>query len=175
MAAYFGTSSMTQLEAENYDSGGQDVTYHDTTPGNYYGQYRNEDVDVEWGVCGTWCAAVDHIAPGEWSEYTISVGQTWMYSLTLSDAASANESMHIDLDGASLTGPMTIAATTDPRATSFNYQFKLVPTYVNVCLPKGNHVLRVGFDGPDLNAMALDFVQFVPVGPCAGSDGGDGG
>jgi len=34
------------IEAENYDSGGQNVSYYDTTPGNQGGLYRTDDVDI---------------------------------------------------------------------------------------------------------------------------------
>ena len=158
----FGTASVGQVEAENYDVGGQNISYFDTTPGNFYGQYRGEDVDIEWGMCGIFCADVNHIAKGEWSEYTIQVAQSYSYAITLSYSASLREFMHIDLDGSNVSGTLTVAATTTP-GQPLQYFFKVQPTFVTVCLPAGKHVLRFNFDGPDDNAMALDFVSFQPM------------
>src|SRR5262249_28197149 len=36
-----------RLEAENYNTGGEGVGYHDTTPGNNGGADRTDDVDIE--------------------------------------------------------------------------------------------------------------------------------
>ena len=54
------------IEAEDYDTGGEGVAYHDTTAGNSGGAYRYEDVDIEncsdtgggynvgWTAMGEW-------------------------------------------------------------------------------------------------------------------------
>src|SRR5205814_1912574 len=54
---YLGTPFKIGLHREtdivylkNYDTGGQDVGYHDNTPGNLYGAYRNDDVDIVDGI-----------------------------------------------------------------------------------------------------------------------------
>ena len=36
-----------RIEAEDYDLGGEGIAYHDTTPGNLGGIYRQDDVDIE--------------------------------------------------------------------------------------------------------------------------------
>src|SRR5262249_54003476 len=36
-----------QIDAANFDNGGEGVAYHDTSAGNSGGQYRNTDVDLE--------------------------------------------------------------------------------------------------------------------------------
>ncbi|MFP5039828.1 right-handed parallel beta-helix repeat-containing protein [Parasediminibacterium sp. JCM 36343] len=49
-APYPGPSAATvpgQIEAENYDKGGEGISYHDTTFGNTGGQYRFDDVDIQ--------------------------------------------------------------------------------------------------------------------------------
>jgi hypothetical protein len=174
-SVHFGNSSTARVETENFDVGGQSITYFDTTPGNFYGQYRGEDVDVEWGVCTPDpCLTVDHIAPTEWSEYTIDVTQTWSYSIILQYAAKGNEGLHIDLDGRMLSGPLTMPQTTFATATFTSLSYRTLATFVNVCIPQGRHILRLTFDGPTENALALDYVDFQPFGACAGS-GGDGG
>jgi hypothetical protein len=171
-SVHFSTSSPARVEAENFDVGGEGISYHDTTPHNYYGQYRGEDVDVEWGVCSIPCADVDYIAPGEWAEYTIDVSKTWSYSITVEYAARGNESIHLNLDGQRTPSqPLALPATTYDPAQPFNYlSFKALPTYMVVCLPQGRHILRITYDGPATNYLALDYIDFGPVGPCGGGD-----
>jgi hypothetical protein len=168
----FNTASPARIEAENFDVGGEGISYYDTTPRNYYGQYRGEDVDVEWGVCMIPCADVDYVAPNEWLEYTIDVSKTWAYSLTVEYAARGNEAFHVDLDGQRLVamGFVPLPATIYDPSQAFNYlSFKTMPTYLTACIPAGRHVLRVTFDGPDNNALALDYIEFGPTASCGGS------
>ena len=42
-----GSDGLVSMEAENYNTGGQDVGYHDLTPGNGPGAYKTDDVDLE--------------------------------------------------------------------------------------------------------------------------------
>ena len=72
------------VEAVNYDSGGQGVSYYDTTPGDQGGTYRpGDDVniiassDVDGGY------AVASTAGGDWFDYTINVQQPGYYDLGL--------------------------------------------------------------------------------------------
>jgi hypothetical protein len=183
MTAQLGTSSTARLEIENYDVGGEGVTYHDTTPGNYYGQYRGEDVDVEYGVCSPPppCAAVDYIAPSEYLEYTINMTSTYSYYLDIGYAARGSEGIHLDLDGKNIihntNNELILPATTSPGQafTSLSYQYFYTQQYV--CLPQGKHILRVTFDGPDDQALAMDFIDFQPMMPCTAPipDAGGGG
>jgi hypothetical protein len=178
-AVQFGTASAARVQAENFDVGGEGITYHDTTPGNYYGQYRGEDVDVEWHVCtNDPCGDVDYIWPNEWTEYTIDVAQTWAYIITYNYAARYSEQIRMNLDNQNLiaTGPVTLKATVfDPTADFNGTSFMSnTPTFTSVCIPAGRHVLRLMFDGPHPNALAIDYVDFGPVNPCSGG-GGDGG
>src|SRR5215813_8653317 len=70
---YFGTPAAIpgQINAENFDNGGEGVAYHDTTAGNSGGQYRNTGVDIESSSEGAY--DVGWTAPGEWLNYTASV------------------------------------------------------------------------------------------------------
>ena len=57
------------FQAENFDEGGENVAYHDHSPGNTGGEYRQTDVDIATTVDGGgydigWAGA------GEWLNYT---------------------------------------------------------------------------------------------------------
>ena len=61
------------VEAEFYDIGGEGVAYHDTTPGNTGGEYRSDDVDLEYKDGAN--LNVGWGANGEWIEYTMDVAK----------------------------------------------------------------------------------------------------
>ena len=48
-APYKPLSVPGRIQAEDYNLGGEGVAYHDTTPGNTGGAYRQDDVDIETG------------------------------------------------------------------------------------------------------------------------------
>ncbi len=69
------------IEAEDYDVGGEGLTYHDTDANNIPGAYRpNEGVDVEPRDGGGYQVA--YIESGEWLEYTIVVPEETEYRMT---------------------------------------------------------------------------------------------
>ena len=70
-----------RIEAENFDNGGEGVAYHDTTPGNSGGAYRNTDVDLEVSSDGGY--DVGWTAAGEWLNYTVSVASSGSYTVGL--------------------------------------------------------------------------------------------
>src|SRR5207249_11847252 len=71
-----------QIEAEDFDHGGEGVAYHDLTPGNQGGQYRT-DVDVDIIRYPNGAYVVNNFQTGEWLQYTIQVPQTGTYRLEL--------------------------------------------------------------------------------------------
>lgn len=70
------------LEAENFDRGGEGITYHDNDPGNNGGtNYRSgNDTGVDI-VTGNGGYAVGWTNGGEWIEYTMNVTEAGMYTL----------------------------------------------------------------------------------------------
>jgi hypothetical protein len=69
------------IECEQFDVGGEGVSYHDTTPNNIGGKYRNEDVDLfrceDYG--STRGYGVGHVATGEWPKYSITNSEVGTY------------------------------------------------------------------------------------------------
>ena len=75
-----------RIEAEDYDTGGEGVAYHDTTPGNEGGVYRLDDVDIE-PLIGSKGYNVGWIRPGEWLEYRVKVSAGGAYTLRVRGAS----------------------------------------------------------------------------------------
>lgn len=69
------------IQAEDYDVGGEGLTYHDSDAVNTPGAYRaSSGVDIEARDDGGW--QVTGIEPGEWLEYTLDVQTAGTYTLT---------------------------------------------------------------------------------------------
>jgi hypothetical protein len=124
---------------------------------------------------------VDYIAPSEYLEYTIDVTSTYSYYVDVGYAAKGSEGIHIDLDGSNIihntNDELILPATTLATQAFTSLSYKYYQTLQAVCLPRGRHILRITFDGPDDQALGMDFLDFEPMMPCVagGGDAGDGG
>src|SRR6185503_12629971 len=133
------------LEAENFDDGGEGVGYHDLSPGNSGGQYRQTDVDIAAAFDGGNGFTVGYAAAGEWLKYTVSVAAPDNYTLEARVAsAGAGGTFHVEVDGADATGPMVVPNTG-------GWQSWLTISRAGIPLTAGQHVLRVVLDtnGPN--------------------------
>ncbi len=134
-----------RIEAEDYDLGGESISYHDTTPGNTGGAYRQDDVDIETagGITN-----VGWIRDGEWLLYTLNVPKAGFYQMS-ARAASPNDDR-----------TATISVNADPmyfvRFTNTG-SFAQYTTVVSdhVYLPAGNVTFRMTFAGDGVN---LDWI-----------------
>ncbi|MCF8266218.1 MAG: cellulase family glycosylhydrolase [Melioribacteraceae bacterium] len=88
-APYLGTEAVIPgtIEAEDYDIGGEGLSYHDTDPTNIPGDYRPlEGVDVQKRVSDGGYH-LGYIENGEWVEYTVKVEKTANYNITIRTAS----------------------------------------------------------------------------------------
>jgi hypothetical protein len=139
-----------KVQAEDYRPGGEGVGYHDLTPGNLGGKYRNDDVDIEATTDIGDGYNVGWIDAGEWLAYDVVVPQNGAYKF-IARVASANvgtKAMALSLDGVSLG---TIGFT-----TSAGWQTWVDATLDNVALTAGTHVLRVTITGGGFNFNYLN-------------------
>ena len=125
-----------EIEAENFDCGGEGVGYHDTTSGNQSNStYRNpESVDVmDMGTGRT----IQYFNTSEWMNYTISV-PAGTYSLAIHAAHNATPGQYrIEIDGMDVTGNVTVPGTGSWDA----YQWVQAPSPITVA--EGTHVVRL--------------------------------
>jgi hypothetical protein len=125
------------VEAENYDLGGELVAYHDTTPGNSGGVYRNDGVDIEASTEGGY--DVGWISVGEWLDYTVKVQAAGTYVFDARVAApSQGGTFHVEFGGVNVTGPLTI-----PNSGGWQNWVTVSKT---VTLSAGVQIARVVFD-----------------------------
>src|SRR6185369_5993755 len=74
------------IQAEDFDLGVEGVAYHDATPGNAGGAYRQTGVDIEPSTEGGY--DVGWTSPGEWLKYTVNVTSAGAYLLEARVASS---------------------------------------------------------------------------------------
>lgn len=100
-----------QIEAEDFDLGGEGLAYHDCDTGNNGGAYRpSSDVDIEGASEGGY--NVGWLCAGEWIKYTVDVAVAGTYTVEARVASNAGGGeFHIEFDGVDATGPVTVPGT----------------------------------------------------------------
>src|SRR5687768_12204286 len=76
------------VQAENYDLGGDPAAWHDRTPGNVFGVYRNHDVDVGSIFDGGGGYHIGYVENAEYAEYTVNVSSSGSYNLRIRYASA---------------------------------------------------------------------------------------
>src|SRR5439155_11065952 len=128
------------IEAENFDDGGEGVAYHDTTPGNLGGAYRQTDVDIASASDAGGGYTLGYVSAGEWLKYSVSVATTGSYTIDARVASpGSGGTFHVEVDGADATGPIAVPNTN-------GWQSWVTISRSGMSLTAGAHVLRVVID-----------------------------
>lgn len=153
-----------KIEAEDYDIGGVDTAFHDTTWGNEGGEYRSDDVDIEVTTDLGGGYTVGWIEEGEWLEYTVDVASAGQYDIevrvasamdrTVSETLPDGETiswtvpftrvLHVEFDGIDASGPMPFVATGGWQNWTSVFARR-------ISLAEGNHVMRLALDSGGVN------------------------
>jgi len=133
------------VQAENFDNGGQNVAYYDTTTGNSGGAYRTTDVDIEATSDTGGGYNVGWIANGEWLEYTVNVAQSGTYNIEVRVASiNSGRTFRIEFNGVDKTGTLTVPNTGGWQ----NWQ---TITKTGVSLSAGQQIMRIYSMGDGFN------------------------
>lgn len=148
--AYGGAVNIPgRIEAERYDADGAGVAYSDSTVGNSGGQLRSDNVDIEVSSSGGY--DVGWITAGEWLRYSVNVQSAGAYAVRVAVAPqSAGGSLHLELNGQDVSGPIAITATG-------GWQTWTTVEVKGVNLPAGQVALRLVADASGFNIDYLDF------------------
>lgn len=127
------------IQAEDYDTGGEGWTYHDTDPANLGGAYRPSDgVDIE-PTTDTGGYNVGFAKAGEWIEYTINGPPSGdaLFGIDVRVASlRAGGKFHFEVDG------KTVASFVVPATGSWQ-TYTTLSSAKNVRLTAGVHRLRL--------------------------------
>lgn len=126
-----------EIEAEDYDEGGQDVAYNDTSPGNSGGVYRSDDVDIVAKQTASNGYAVTHFKGNEWMKYTFQVDSAGMYNFNLFAANQNQDSSIVDVEINDVLYENLLVTRT------FDWDVFLPSSLPNVMLKEGENVLKI--------------------------------
>ncbi|MDP5031708.1 carbohydrate-binding domain-containing protein [Paraglaciecola sp.] len=153
-SAYILTTIPGVIEAENYDNGGADVAYFDTSLGNSGDTYRDDSVDIQTTSDADGSYNIGWTADGEWLEYTVYDVIPDTYDINFRISANDTDSgrgIKVILDGETL-GTVSFNGT----GTWDNWQ---TVTLENVTLSGGSDlVLRLELIGGNFNFNSIEFV-----------------
>lgn len=147
------------IQAEEYDQGGQNDTYYDSSTGNEGGAFRNDDVDID--VVSGSNYTIGWVVDGEWTEYSVDVQATGTYDFEFRVATpQTGRTFQIEFDGVNITGTVNVPNTGDWDA----YQ---TVTVSDIDLTQGEHVMRFVATSDGLN---LDYINVIgqAIPDCAG-------
>ncbi|MCR6638791.1 MAG: family 43 glycosylhydrolase [Sporocytophaga sp.] len=141
------------IEAEEYDEGGEGVSFHEVnTNGNEGGAaFRNDEVDIETTGDASGSFNIGYILKGEWLEYSVNVTETGIYDLNFRVAADGTgKTFHVEMDGVDITGVVSVPNTG-------GWQIWETVAVPGIQLTNGQHVMRIVFDSDYMN---LNWVEF---------------
>ena len=135
-----------QIEAEQYDTGGEGVGYHDSTPGNSGGYLRQDDVDIRFDEAAG-SGKITAVEPGEWLRYRLAVANPGVYTVTLlAGSTRTGEVIEVLVDGTCM-ARVPVPVSNDGRCLSASGL---------IYLPAGNPVLDLRFAGrPEVDAFSV--------------------
>ena len=141
------------FEAENFDTGGEGVSYHDTEAANKSGAFRTTDgVDIE--TCSEGGYDISWMQSGEWLNYTINVTKTANYDIITRAAADAGGSFHIEIDNSDVTGPVLVP--------SGGWTIWKDVIAEKITLQEGLHILKFATNG-GMNLNSLTVSESFPL------------
>ena len=145
------------LEVEDYDIGGDGISFHDREPLNQGGVYRTEQVDISKMTNGNSGHFVGWTAEGEWLEYTVEIkkGMKVDINLLLACAKGGGE-LHFEMNGKPLTNRLFVGT------TGGDQQFKTF-TISDIYLTEGIHQLRLVIDKGEVNLDQIRISERFPT------------
>ena len=140
-------SGTTRIQAENFDTGGEGVAYHDTDVANSGGQYRTtEGVDIQATTDTGGGYNVGWIGAGEWLEFTVNVAAAGTYDLRLRSARqpTGTSTLSVLFGGVDKTGSLAVPSTG-------GWQTWADLTKTGVSLSAGQQFMRISLTGGSYN------------------------
>ena len=168
-----------RIYASDYDMGAQgiaanDSVYQTTAQGTGYTNWnngflnRNDGVDLGFLYDNGNRYYVGWTDAGEWLRYTFVSGGGQPV-LSVHYASAASQQVHIEIDGANITGAVTL-----PASGGFGtFTTATVPN--TATLAAGLHTMRVVFDSGGVNLYWLEFAGLSSALPAPWSDADIGG
>ena len=152
------------IEAENFDKGGEGLTFHDSDDKDEgKANYRtdNEGVDIVKTSSGN---VLGYTATNEWVEYTVKVKEagTYTYEATVSSGTTGSGFRISNVVDGKLT---TLATVSVPQTASNSWDtYKVVKGRILKQLEEGEYRIRITITGANCNIDKINFICSVPAG-----------
>lgn len=156
--AYKTVSLPGTIQAENFDKGGADFTFHDSDSEDEGGAgYRTDNAGVDI-VTGNGGYAIGYTANGEWLEYSVNVKTPGEYSFTATvSSGNSGSGFSIGLvDGNKVTNLANVSVPQDANGSWDNYT--TVKGKLSKHLDVGKQIIRITITGAYCN---IDKIQFT--------------
>ncbi|MEO0331449.1 MAG: Ig-like domain-containing protein, partial [Bacteroidota bacterium] len=127
------------IEAENFDTGGEGVAYHDEGAVNNGGEYREQGVDIASSTTAPYF--VTSAVAGEWLEYTVRTpGDGYFQIQTVVSSGTTAGSLWLEFNGERPFGLVEIPATGADTWTTLSNNVSLAAgeTTVRILVESGN-------------------------------------
>ena len=143
-----------KIECENYMNGANGTAYYDTSPGNQFNQYRNDDVDIE--ICNDTNNGYDigEVKATEWLNYLVNFPNEGYYNINFRVACLYDGgNFHLEIDNTNITGSLHIPDTG-------GWQNWTTVSVNNIFVSQGQHTLKLSFDSNGVSNVTGNFNFF---------------
>jgi len=142
------------VQFENYDEGGKEVAYHDTTSGNTGGVHRTNNVDIQATTDTGGGYNVGWVKASEWLKYSATVAAAGSYTLDVRVASSGvGGTFHVEVDGVNVSGSMSVPNTG-------GWQVWTTISKTGLTLSAGSHLIRFVMDTNGPGGSVANFNWF---------------
>jgi hypothetical protein len=128
-----------KIECEDYDFGGEGVSFHELTAGNKFLVTYHGDDPVDVGASGDEGGGynIGDFQDGEWVNYTVDVAATGLYDIEIRYATAMDgSSISLSVDGLNLTG-------TVPTPNTNNWDGYASVSVAGKSITRGEHILTM--------------------------------
>ncbi|MEM7482130.1 MAG: Ig-like domain-containing protein [Acidobacteriota bacterium] len=165
-----------RLQVEDFDlvevpEGGEGWTFHDTTPGNSFGDYRSDGPDLNTlGIPGTdeyLQTVLSSTRPGEWLEYTVDIAEGGSYDLIVHYSTTTSGvpgTLSFQIEDAGVDAAILLPSTSPAPGTAGSWEVVVKP---EVVLPAGEQVVRLYLDDASYNLNWVEVWPHVEEAPVA--------
>ena len=158
-AAYAEVNLPGTLQCENFDTGGEGLSFHDSDDkdeGDAHYRTDNEGVDIVKGNGGS---AIGYTAANEWLEYTVNVKEAGEYNCeAYVSSGTTGAAFTVSLRDNNQTKQLCRISIPQTGNGSWD-TYATVKTKLSQALPEGQHILRITITGANGNLDKLVFTK----------------
>lgn len=143
-----------KIKCENYMNGANGTAYYDTSPGNQFNQYRNDDVDIE--VCSDTNNGynIGEVKATEWLNYIVNFSNSGYYNINFRVASLYDGgNFHLEINNTNVTGTLHVPNTN-------GWQNWTTVSVNNIFISQGQHTIRLVFDTNGVSNVTGNFNYF---------------